>query len=134
MEIEPFLLSSSIIGVLGLRLLRKNCPHCVQPYQPEPGLLKVVPAELASSTQFMRGTGCAQCAGTGFHGRSAVTELLAPDEVFRDAVLQKMPTRALQNVAIQQGMETFWQDALRRVLKGQTTLEEIMRVLASDQV
>jgi len=96
-------------------------------------LLKVVPAELASSTQFMRGAGCAQCAGTGFMGRSAVAELLAPDDVFRDAVLQKMPTRALQNVAIQQGMETFWQDGLRRVLKGQTSLEEIMRVLASDQ-
>jgi type II secretory ATPase GspE/PulE/Tfp pilus assembly ATPase PilB-like protein len=133
MEIEPFLLSSSIIGVLGIRLLRKNCLYCLESYQPDPSLLKVVPAELASSTQFMRGAGCAQCAGTGFMGRSAVAELLAPDDVFRDAVLQKMPTRALQNVAIQQGMETFWQDGLRRVLKGQTSLEEIMRVLASDQ-
>jgi type II secretory ATPase GspE/PulE/Tfp pilus assembly ATPase PilB-like protein len=133
MEIEPFLLSSSIIGVLGIRLLRKNCLYCLESYQPDPSLLKVVPAELASSTQFMRGAGCAQCAGTGFMGRSAVAELLAPDDVFRDAILQKMPTRALQNVAIQQGMETFWQDGLRRVLKGQTSLEEIMRVLASDQ-
>ena len=63
-----------------------------------------------------------------------MTELLAPDEVFRDAVLQKLPTRALQNVAIQQGMQTMWQDGLRRVLNGQTTLEEILRVIAVDQV
>ncbi|HYV29971.1 MAG TPA: ATPase, T2SS/T4P/T4SS family, partial [Candidatus Binatia bacterium] len=134
MEIEPFLLASSIIGVLSIRLIRKNCPHCAQPYQPEAGLLKLVPPELAASTQFLRGAGCHQCAGTGFLGRTAVTELLAPDEIFREAVLQKLPTRALQNVAIERGLQTMWQDGLRRVLKGQTTLEEILRVIAIDQL
>ncbi|HXJ61240.1 MAG TPA: GspE/PulE family protein [Verrucomicrobiae bacterium] len=134
MEIEPFLLASSIIGVLGIRLLRKNCTHCVEAYQPDPSLLKMVPAELLATTQFMRGVGCGHCAGTGFQGRTAVTELLAPDEPFRTAILQRLPTRALHNVAIEQGMETFWQDGLRRVLKGQTTLEEILRVIASDQM
>lgn len=134
MEIEPFLLASSIIGVLGIRLIRKNCPHCIEVYQPEPGLLKLVPEEVLPSAQFLRGSGCSHCTGTGFMGRTAVTELLAPDEVFRDAVLQKVPTRALQNVAIQQGMQTMWQDGLRRVLKGQTTLEEILRVIAVDHL
>ena len=67
------------------------------------------------------------------YGRSAVTELLVVDEVFRDAVLQKMPTRALQQVAIQQGMQTMWQNGLRRVQAGQTTVEEIVRVVATDQ-
>jgi general secretion pathway protein E len=57
-----------------------------------------------------------------------VTELLVPDEVFRDAVLQKKPTRTLQDTAIQQGMQTMWQNGLRMVLKGQTTLEEMLRV------
>jgi len=134
MEIEPFLLASSIIGVLSIRLVRKNCPHCSEPYQPESGLMKLVPAELVASARFLHGVGCHQCAGTGFSGRSAVTELLAPDEIFRDAVLQKLPTRALQNVAIQQGMQTMWQDGLYRVLNGQTTLEEILRVIAIDQL
>jgi len=134
MEIEPFLLASSIIGVLSVRLIRKNCPHCAQPYQPEQVLLKLVPAEVIPTSQFIRGAGCEKCSGTGFIGRTAVTELLAPDEIFRDAVLQKLPTRALQNVAIQQGMQTMWQDGLRRVLKGQTTLEEILRVIAVDQI
>jgi type II secretory ATPase GspE/PulE/Tfp pilus assembly ATPase PilB-like protein len=132
MEIEPFLLASSIIGVLGIRLIRRNCPHCLQPYQPEPGLLKLVPSELVPTTQFRRGTGCEHCAGTGFNGRTAVTELLAPDDVFRDAVLQKLPTRVLQNVAIEQGMQTFWQDGLGRVLKSETTLDELLRVIAVD--
>jgi type II secretory ATPase GspE/PulE/Tfp pilus assembly ATPase PilB-like protein len=134
MDIEPFLLASSIIGVLSIRLIRKNCPQCSQPYQPEPALLKLVPAELIPTPQFIRGVGCEKCSGTGFSGRTAVTELLAPDEAFRDAVLQKLPTRALQNVAIQQGLQTMWQDGLRRVLKGQTTLEEILRVIAVDQI
>ncbi len=134
MEIEPFLLASSVIGVLGIRLIRKNCPQCLEVYTPEPPLLKMIPPELVGTTQFMHGAGCDHCSGTGFSGRSAVTELLVPDEVFRDAVLQKMPTRALQNVAIQQGMQTMWQDGLRRVLKGQTTIDEILRVIAADQV
>jgi type II secretory ATPase GspE/PulE/Tfp pilus assembly ATPase PilB-like protein len=134
MEIEPFLLASSIIGVLGIRLIRKNCPHCLEAYQPESVLLKLVPEEVLPSAQFLRGVGCSHCTGTGFIGRTAVTELLAPDEVFRDTVFQKVPTRALQNVAIQQGMQTMWQDGLRRVLKGQTTLEEILRVIAVDQI
>lgn len=134
MEIEPFLLASSIVGVLGIRLIRKNCPGCTQVYQPESGLLKLLPAEIASTHQFVHGVGCKQCLHTGFSGRTAVTELLVPDEVFRDAVLQKVPTRTLQNVAIQQGMQTMWQDGLRRVLKGQTTLEEILRVITVDQL
>lgn len=134
MEIEPFLLASSIIGVLGIRLIRKNCPHCSERYQPEAGLLKLVPPDLMGSAEFIHGVGCSHCTGTGFIGRTAVTEMLAPDEVFRDAVLQKMPTRALQNVAIQQGMQTMWDDGLQRVLKGQTTLEEILRVIAVDQM
>lgn len=134
MDIEPFLLASSVIGVLGIRLIRKNCSHCLQPYQPEAGLLKLLPAELLAETQLVRGAGCPQCAATGFQGRTAVTELLVPDEVFRDAVLQKLPTRTLQEVAIKQGMRTMWQDGLKRILKGQSTIEEILRVIAVDQL
>jgi type II secretory ATPase GspE/PulE/Tfp pilus assembly ATPase PilB-like protein len=134
MEIEPFLLASSVLAVLGIRLIRKNCPHCLQAYTPESALLKMFPAELAATTQFVRGAGCERCSGTGFAGRSAVTELLQPDEVFRESVLQRLPTRALQNVAIQQGLQTMWQDGLKRVIKGDTTIDEILRVIASDQL
>lgn len=134
MEIEPFLLASSIVGVLGIRLIRKNCTYCLQSYQPEASLLRLVPEEMASATEFRRGIGCQECLNTGFSGRTAVTELLVVDEVFRDAILQKLPTRTLHDVAVRQGMQTLWQDGLRRVLKGQTTLEEILRVIAVDQL
>lgn len=134
MEIEPFLLASSIIGVLGIRLIRKNCTYCSQPYQPEVSLAKMITAEELAVANFRRGTGCNECLQTGFQGRTAVTELLITDEVFRDAVLQKMPTRALQQVAIQQGMQTMWQNAMHRVINGQTTLEEVIRVVAAEQM
>lgn len=134
MDIEPFLLASSIIGVLGIRLIRKNCTYCSEAYPPEPSLLRLVPEDAISAAEFRRGAGCAECLQTGFSGRTAVTELLVPDEVFRDALLMKKPTRALQEIAVQQGLQTMWQSGLHRVLKGQTTLDEILRVITVDQL
>ena len=134
MEIEPFLLASSISGVLGLRLIRVNCVHCAQPYEPEPALLNTLPQEVIEAAEFRRGVGCEQCLHTGFAGRTAVTELLCVDEVLRDAILKKLPTRALSEIAIAQGMRTLWQNGLRRVIKGETPLEEMMRVVAIDQL
>lgn len=132
MDIEPFLLASSIIGVIGLRLIRTNCQNCSEPYSPEAGLLRLIPEDLLAQATFRRGAGCATCLQTGYAGRTALTETLLAEEVFRDAVLQKLPTRSLQKVAIDQGMQTLWQAGLRRVLDGQTTLEEILRVLTVD--
>lgn len=133
MDIEPFLLASSIIAVLGIRLIRRNCTYCSETYQPEIGLMRLIPEDMVCKMDFRRGTGCQECLQTGFTGRSAVTELVQADEVFRDAVLQKLPTRALQDVAIKQGMRTLWQNGLLRVAAGQTTMEEILRVVAVDQ-
>lgn len=133
MDIEPFLLASSIIGVIGLRLIRKNCALCAAPYEPEPALLKLVPPEDLAGAQLRKGAGCQGCLFTGHAGRTSVTEMLVVNEILREAILQKMPTRRLQEVAVQQGMQTLWQMGLRRALGGQTTLEEILRVIAVDQ-
>jgi len=134
MEIEPFMLASSILGVMGLRLVRQNCPHCAQPYEPPASQLKLVPEPLVAEAQFRRGAGCEQCAQTGYSGRLPVSELLVVNEPFREAVLKKMPTSALEEIATQQGMRTLWQNGLQRALFGQTTLEEIIRVLAADMI
>ncbi len=133
MEIEPFLLASSIIGVVGLRLIRKNCPHCSVPYEPEHTGLKVVPPELLPNAIFRKGEGCEQCLHTGFSGRTALTEMLVVDEVLRDAVLEKMPTRRLQEIAIKQGMQSLWAAGLERAITGESTLEEVLRVVTIDQ-
>ncbi len=132
MGIEPFLLASSVIGVLGLRLIRKNCAYCSEPYEPAPGLLNLLPVHLRETASFRRGGGCPECMHTGFSGRTAVTEMMVVDDVLRDAILQKLPSRSLQDVAIQQGMKTLWQLGLARVAAGQAPLEEILRVIAAD--
>jgi type II secretory ATPase GspE/PulE/Tfp pilus assembly ATPase PilB-like protein len=134
MDIEPFLLSSSITGVLGVRLIRINCPFCSKPYQPEAALMRLIPVEDRQTATFRRGAGCDQCQNTGFSGRTLVVELLTVAQVFRDAVMQKLATKALQEIAVQQGMQTMWQRGLRRVYSGQTTLEEIMRVISVDEL
>jgi len=134
MQIEPFLLASSISGVLGVRLIRKNCPYCAQPYEPEPHILKNVPLPDRENAHFRRGAGCDQCLNTGFSGRTLVNELLKVDQIFREAVLDKLPTRALQDVAINRGMQTMWQRGLRRALSGESTLEEIQRVISVDEI
>jgi len=134
MSIEPFLLASSITGVLGLRLIRKNCTFCSQPYEPDPAFLKLVPLEERDNAEFRRGAGCDQCMETGFSGRYSVGELLAVNQAFREAVVDKVPTRALQQVAIDAGMKTMWQRGLGRVYTGNTTLEEILRVISIDEI
>ena len=134
MEIEPFMLASSILGVMGLRLVRSICPNCARPYEPTPSQLKVVPEALVSRAQFRRGEGCEQCNQSGYAGRVPVSELLVVDEPFREAVLKKLPTSALEDIAIQQGMRTLWQNGLTRAITGQTTLEETIRVLAADMM
>lgn len=133
MGIEPFLLASSICGVLGMRLMRTICSGCVTRDEPDATHLSLVPQELQTGFHFQRGAGCEQCIETGYMGRTAVTELLRVDEVLRDAVLQKLPTRGLQEIAISQGMKTLWQNGMARATSGQTTLEELARVVAMDQ-
>jgi type II secretory ATPase GspE/PulE/Tfp pilus assembly ATPase PilB-like protein len=134
MEIEPFMLASSVLGVMGMRLIRRNCRDCLQPYDPEPSQLKIIPEALLPEAQFRRGTGCDGCHNTGFSGRMPVTELLVTDEPFREAVLKKMPTSALERIAINQGMKTISQNGLHRVVDGQTSLDEMIRVLAADLI
>lgn len=134
MEIEPFMLASSVLGVMGLRLVRRVCPNCMQVCEPPPSQLKLVPEALLAEAQFRRGAGCDQCNHAGFSGRLPVSELLVVGEPFREALLKKMPTSALEEIAVQQGMRTLWQNGLQRALAGQTTLEEIIRVLAVDML
>jgi general secretion pathway protein E len=134
MNIEPFLLASSVAGVLGLRLIRKNCTYCAAPYEPDPAFLKLVPIEERETAEFRKGGGCEQCMDTGFSGRYSVSELLTVNQPFREAVVDKLPTRSLQQVAIDNGMLTMWQRGLRRALTGQTTLEEILRVISIDEI
>lgn len=132
MNIEPFLLASSIIGVLGLRLVRNNCPLCAMPYQPDPGLIRRVPEELQEDASWRRGGGCDTCNQTGFAGRTALAEMLTVNEPIRDAVMEKMRTRKLQSIAQEQGMQTLWEIGMHRATTGEIPLEEILRSVTED--
>ena len=141
MDIEPFLLASTIIGVLGVRLLRVNCIHCSAPYVPEPYAVEQLRQhegdEYVQEFQnigFYRGHGCSACGNTGFGGRSSINELLVCDEDVRQAVMQKKPTREIQEIAVTNGMGVLWDGGLQMVVDRRTTLEEILKQVAADQV
>jgi general secretion pathway protein E len=82
--------------------------------------------------QFQKGAGCAACAHTGFSGRVSVTEMLTVGENLRDAILEKRPTRQLEQIAVADGLQTLWVKGMRRVMNGETTLEELMRVIGME--
>ena len=142
MDIEPFLLASTIIGVLGVRLLRVNCIHCSESYAPEPYALEQLRQHegdeylqsLVSQKSFYRGKGCSACSNTGFGGRSSINELLVCDEDIRQAVMLKKPTREIQDIAVNNGMSVLWDSGLQMVVDRRTTLEEILKQVSADQV
>jgi type IV pilus assembly protein PilB len=142
MNIEPFLLASTIIGVLGVRLLRQNCIHCAAPYEPEPYALEQLRQHeggdymesLVAQEGFYKGFGCSACGETGYGGRSSITELLVCDEGVRESVMKKKPTRDIQEIAVKGGMNTLWDGGLQMVVDRRTTLEEILQKVAADQV
>ncbi|MFL2904737.1 MAG: GspE/PulE family protein [Limisphaerales bacterium] len=142
MDIEPFLLASTIIGVLGVRLLRTNCMHCAVPYTPEPYALEQLlqfegneyVQSLMDQQGFYKGNGCSACSDTGFTGRSSVNELLVCDEAIREAVMQKKASRDIQALSVEAGMRTLWDSGLQMVVDRKTTLEETLQKVAADQV
>ena len=142
MDIETFLLASTIIGVLGVRLLRTNCMHCSGPYTPDPAPLEQLRRfegdeylqAMLDQHGFYRGAGCSACGNTGFSGRTSINELLVCTEPVREAVMQKRASREIQALAVQDGMRTLWDSGLQLVVDRKTTLEETLQKVAADQV
>ena len=130
MNVEPFLVASSIIGVLSQRLIRTICQRCAAPFVPEPKILKQLnlPVTAADLEGAMKGTGCEQCGRTGYKGRTGIYELLRMDDDIRAAVISRSSAAAIRQIAIKKGMRTLRQDAIDKVKAGQTTIEEVMRV------
>lgn len=128
MGIEPFLVASSISGVLAQRLLRLNCPDCAKPYTPDPILFRHFGHE-ETNGEFFRGKGCKACQGIGYRGRACVGELLMVNQAIAEYVLQRPTTAQLHRMAVDQGMETLEDDAMKKAAKGITTIEELGRVL-----
>jgi type II secretory ATPase GspE/PulE/Tfp pilus assembly ATPase PilB-like protein len=104
------------------------------PYEPPQTLLEKLPQHVIDEAQFRMGSGCGHCNNSGFQGRTVITELLIPNDKFRDAAMNKQPNRVLQQIATEAGMLTLYDTGLRRVLRGETTFEELLAVTAMDQM
>lgn len=131
MGIEPFLVASSIIGVLAQRLVRVACPKCKEQYTPPVDAVKRLGIDLDADAKvtFYRGRGCDHCRGNGYKGRVGVYELMIMNDRIRDLVLQKSSSHLVREAAIESGMKTLKDDAIAKILLGQTTLEECLRVI-----
>jgi type IV pilus assembly protein PilB len=135
MGVEGFLITSAVIGVVGQRLLRKICAACAEPEEPNPALLRALGINDIQAAQgnFRRGRGCPKCGGRGYRGRAAAYEVMKVSDQLRDAVLRNVGGMPLKEIAIADGMSTMRESGIRKVLEGETTIDEVARVLMSEE-
>ncbi|MGQ9707448.1 MAG: GspE/PulE family protein [bacterium] len=124
MGIEPFLVASGLEGVVAQRLVRRICTKCKVAYDPPPKMLETF--ELPPNTKFYKGTGCEQCRNTGYRGRVGIFEVMKMNDRIRELVVTRPPTSAIRALAREFGMKTLWEDGMRKVVSGLTTIEEVI--------
>ncbi len=130
MGIEPFLITSSLVGVLGQRLIRRVCSNCKTGFDPtdeDLAKLGIERADIGDDRKFYYGKGCAVCNDTGYKGRKAIVELLMMVPEVRELTATKSATIVIKEKAREHGMRTMREDGVRSVLNGETTMEEILK-------
>jgi type IV pilus assembly protein PilB len=129
MGVEPFMISASLEGVLGQRLIRKICPDCKSAYEPSEAVLLqlgLAPNEIGDKS-FYYGKGCDRCNNTGYRGRKGIYELLDISDPIRELINQRAPSVVLKQKAIELGMTTLREDGMRSIYEGETTIEEVLK-------
>jgi type IV pilus assembly protein PilB len=136
MGIEPFLVTSALSAVVAQRLARRLCVHCKEPYQPTEAditaagwTIDEVDAE-GEIPLVYRAVGCSACANTGYRGRKALAELMPMSEEIERMIIEGGSVEEIHRLAVSQGMVTLRQSGLRKAIEGETTLEEVLRVVA----
>jgi len=130
MGVPSYLVAGSVIGILAQRLVRVICPKCKQPHSPRETELQsagITPEQAASAT-FMKGKGCNHCGNSGYRGRLGIFELLTMSSKIRELAFQGASTQDIRKEAIKRGMTTLYDDGIRKVCEGITTLDEVFRV------
>ncbi|MBA2479559.1 MAG: type II/IV secretion system protein [Planctomycetes bacterium] len=134
MGVQPFLVATSIQAVVAQRLLRMNCPKCLEAYHPDPAHMIAIglkPEQYKDRT-FMRGKGCDHCKGSGYRGRKGLFEMMVMNKQLRDLAFQKASSTDIRRAAIANGMNTLSMDGARKALQGMTTCDEVMRMSRID--
>jgi type II secretory ATPase GspE/PulE/Tfp pilus assembly ATPase PilB-like protein len=133
MGIEPFLVSSSVEGIVAQRLIRRLCPACRKPVEIDELKKDILRKEgfpiqeLETHTIYEPG-GCDECRGSGFKGRTGIYEILIVDDHIRPLIIDRASASEIMHAAKQRGLRTLREDGWRKVLRGMTTVEEILRV------
>jgi general secretion pathway protein E len=129
MGIEPFLVSSSVQAIMAQRLVRRLCPLCKEAYSPsELEIRELGPGAKGLEGMFFRPVGCDHCLQTGFKGRTGIFEFLRVTETIQSLLLRTSESNQIRQLAVQEGMRTLRQDGVRKVLAGETSIDEVLRV------
>src|SRR6185503_2227300 len=133
--VAPFLIASSLVGILGQRLVRRPCQSCAEPYEPSPELVaKVGGADrLPAGAKWMKGLGCEACTKSGYKGRIALHEVLAVTDEMRSLIATNALEPAIRKAARRGGMRTLLEDGILKASQGLTTLEEVVRIAPVDE-
>src|SRR5947207_11461659 len=129
MGVEPFLISSTLVGVVGQRLVRTICKSCRTPFEPTEAqleLLNLSPHDLGEKV-FYYGRGCSSCNDTGYKGRKGIFELLTINDTIRGLINERAPTVVVRQKAVELGMVSLREDGLRSIFDGDTTIEEVVK-------
>ncbi len=128
--VQPFWIASSLIGVIAQRLVRKICPYCKESYSPAPRLLRLLKLEEEEAYKhFYHGKGCDKCFHTGYSGRTGIFEVMKVDEHLREFIARRVPEAQLKEEAVAQGMNTLKSGGVKKILRGETTVEETLRII-----
>ncbi len=128
--LEPFMVASSLLGVVSMRLVRTLCPRCRESYTTDAASLdRLVAGPRGPELTLWRGRGCAHCLQTGYLGRTGIYELLLVDDTIRRQVVSGAPDSQIRQTAIENGMRTIGEDGLAKVKSGATTLDEVTRMV-----
>ena len=131
MGIEPYILPSVMIGVIGQRLIRAICPECKEEREDAETILKglKIPVPEGMVPRLWRGVGCGACGGTGYRGRLGIFEMFMMDERFHDPIARNLDVPKIHQLAKESGMQSMLEDGIHKALTGVTTVEEIIRVV-----
>lgn len=128
MGLEPFLVASSLTGVVGQRLLRRICSNCKTEYTPTPNEIRIIDENVGvQPKQWFKGAGCKMCSNTGYRGRVGVYELLEVSDTIREMIVDRASHHEMRAAAIEEGMRTMQEQAFEMVVNGITTIEDVIR-------
>jgi len=133
--IAPFLVASSLLGIVAQRLVRRPCPECAVPQAPSAELIDRVGGaqRLRADGKYLVGQGCPKCGGSGTKGRLAIHEMLEINNEVRDLINNRGSELAIRNAARRNGMRTLFEDGLEKAAQGLTTIDELLRVVSADE-